>query len=335
MAPLLSAYKKKFSGRRCLITGGLGFIGSNLARKLVRLGARVTVVDSLIPEYGGNLFNVAGIEEKITTHISDVRDEHSMKHLVQRQDYLFNLAGQTSHIDSMIDPQTDLEINAKAQLFILEACRKYNPGIKVVFASTRQIYGRPDYLPVNEWHPQRPVDINGINKLAGERYHILYCRAHGLRTTVLRLTNTIGPRMRIKDARQTFLGVWIRRVIEGRPFEVWGGSQLRDFTYVDDAVEAFLMAAAADKANGLAFNVGGKGFVSLRQAAEMLVRAGGGKGGYVVRKYPAERKVIDIGDFYADYSFIEKTLGWKPRTTLPAAFKSTLAYFTKNFDHYI
>ncbi|MBI3601164.1 MAG: SDR family NAD(P)-dependent oxidoreductase, partial [Nitrospinae bacterium] len=154
---------KEFSNRCVLITGGLGFIGSNLARRLVELGADVTLVDSLIPEYGGNLFNIDGIEDRVKVNISDVRDEHSMKYLVQGVDYLFNLAGQTSHMDSMQDPITDMEINAKAQLFILEACRKYNQDIKIVFASTRQIYGKPQYFPVDESHPLSPVDINGVN----------------------------------------------------------------------------------------------------------------------------------------------------------------------------
>lgn len=239
-----SVSKERVKGSKVLITGGLGFIGSSLACRLVDLGADVTLVDSLIPEYGGNLFNISGIEEKVSVNISDVRDEHSMKYLVQGQDYLFNLAGQTSHMDSMQDPFTDLEINAKSQLFILEACRKYNPDIKIVFASTRQIYGKPEYLPVDEKHPLRPVDINGVNKLAGEWYHLLYNNVHGIRASVLRLTNTIGPRMRVKDARQTFLGIWIRLLVDGKPFEVWGGNQLRDFTYVDDAVDAFLMVAA-------------------------------------------------------------------------------------------
>ncbi|MCW5550088.1 MAG: NAD-dependent epimerase/dehydratase family protein [Opitutaceae bacterium] len=233
-----------------LITGGLGFIGSNLARRLVALGARVTILDSLIPEYGGNRRNLAGIEGKVAVHLSDVRDRHSLPAFVRGQDFLFNLAGQTSHMDSMTDPETDLEINCRAQLSILETCRRHNPGIRVVFASTRQIYGRPDYLPVDEKHPLRPVDVNGINKLAGEEYHLLYSEVHGIRSTVLRLTNTIGPRMRIKDARQTFVGVWVRRILEERPFEVWGGAQLRDFTYVDDAVEALLLAATRPEAEG-------------------------------------------------------------------------------------
>lgn len=159
--------------KRVLITGGLGFIGSNLARRLVAADAEVTLVDSLIPEYGGNLFNLTGFQDRVRVNISDVRDDHSMRFLVQGQDYLFNLAGQTSHLDSMQDPYTDLEINCRAQLSILETCRKYNPEIQIVFASTRQLYGKPDYLPVDEKHLLRPVDVNGINKMAGEWYHIL------------------------------------------------------------------------------------------------------------------------------------------------------------------
>jgi UDP-glucose 4-epimerase len=233
-----------------LVTGGLGFIGSNLARRLVQLGAEVLLIDSLVPEYGGNLFNIAGIEDRVTVNISDVRDEHSLRYLVRDRDYLFNLAGQTSHLDSMQDPFTDLEINCRAQLSILEVCRRHNPSVKVVFASTRQIYGRPDYLPVDEQHLLRPVDVNGINKMAGEWYHILYNNVHGVRAAALRLTNTIGPHMRVKDARQTFVGVWIRNLLEDRDIEVWGGDQLRDFTYVDDAVDALLLAALSGDANG-------------------------------------------------------------------------------------
>ena len=199
-----------FAGRDVLITGGLGFIGSALARRLVALSARVTLVDSLIPEYGGNPFNVHDIRDRVTINVADVRDPHAMAWLVQGRDYLFNLAGQTSHLDSMADPLTDLNINTAAQLYILEACRRHNPGVKIVFASTRQIYGRPQYLPVDEKHPLQPVDVNGVNKLAGESYHLLYNDIYGIRATVLRLTNTYGPGMRVKDARQTFLGVWIR-----------------------------------------------------------------------------------------------------------------------------
>ncbi len=326
--------KKTFQNRKCLITGGLGFIGSNLARKLVEWGANVTVIDSLIPEYGGNLYNVNGIEKKLKINISDIRDEFSMKYLVQNQEYLFSLAGQTSHMDSMADPQTDLEINAKAQLFILEACRKFNPTIKIVFASTRQIYGKPDYLPVDEKHPVRPVDINGVNKVAGEWYHSLYTKVYGLKTTALRLTNTIGPRMRIKDARQTFLGVWIRQILEGKEIEVWGGDQLRDYTYVEDAVDAFILAAASDSSNNKVFNLGGNGAISLKDTAEQLIQVAG-KGRYSIKEYPPERKKIDIGDFYSDCALIEKELGWKPVTSIRTALRKTIEYFAENFKHYL
>lgn len=325
---------RTFRGRRVLVTGGLGFIGSNLARTLVRLGAKVTIIDSLIPEYGGNPRNVAGLERRLSIHHADVRDRHSLPAFVRGQDFLFNLAGQTSHMDSMTDPDTDLEINCRAQLSILEACRRTNPGIRVVFASTRQIYGRPDYLPVDEKHPLRPVDVNGINKLAGEEYHLLYSDVHGIRSTVLRLTNTIGPRMRIKDARQTFVGVWIRRLLEDRPFEVWGGAQLRDFTYVDDAVEALLLAAANPAAEGRVFNLGGPPPVTLRQLAQLLVEANGG-GRFVTKRFPAARRKIDIGDFYADYRAIQTTLGWRPRTGLRTALRRTLAYFRREGAHYV
>ncbi|PTX97728.1 NAD-dependent epimerase/dehydratase family protein [Opitutus sp. ER46] len=327
-------FRRAYAGKRVLITGGLGFIGSNLARRLVALGAEVSVVDSLVPEYGGNRRNLDGVAGRIQVHVADVRDWPKLPKLVAGQDYLFNLAGQTSHMDSMTDPQTDLDINCRAQLAILEACRLHNPQIRIVFASTRQIYGRPDYLPVDEEHPLRPVDVNGINKIAGESFHLLYSRVHGIRATALRLTNTIGPRMRIKDARQTFVGVWIRRLLEGEPIEVWGGEQLRDFTYVDDAVEAFLLAAANPKAEGRVFNLGGPPPVTLEALAQLIVTANGG-GVYVVREFPRDRRKIDIGDYYADDRLIGRVLGWKPRTDLRTALARTLAYYRRELRHYL
>jgi UDP-glucose 4-epimerase len=322
-----------FEGKNVLITGGLGFIGSNLGHRLVGLGAYVTLVDSLIPEYGGNLFNIAGIEGRVNVNISDVRDDHSMRYLVQGQDFLFNLAGQTSHLDSMQDPYTDLDINCRSQLSILEVCRKYNPQIKIVFASTRQIYGKPDYLPVDEKHLLRPVDVNGINKMAGEWYHILYNNVYGIRACALRLTNTIGPRMRVKDARQTFLGIWIRLLIEGKPFEVWGGEQLRDFTYVDDAVDAFLMAAARDESNGQIFNLGGDCVIGLKDLADLLIQVNG-SGEYILHSYPADRKRIDIGDYYADFSRIRAALGWEAKVPLREGLARTIAYYQQYHDKY-
>lgn len=329
-----SNFRRVFAGRRVLITGGLGFIGSNLARELIRLGAKVSIVDSLVPEYGGNRRNLAGVASRVKVHVADVRDWPRLPSLVRGQDFLFNLAGQTSHMDSMTDPQTDLDINCRAQLAILEACRLHNPGIRIVFASTRQIYGRPDYLPVDERHPLRPVDVNGINKLAGESFHLLYSRVHGIAATALRLTNTIGPRMRVKDARQTFVGVWVRRLVEGEPFEVWGGDQLRDFTYVDDAVEAFLLAAARPEAVGQVFNLGGPPRVTLQRLAELLVEVNRG-GAFVVREFPADRRKIDIGDYFADGRLIARRLGWRPRTDLRTALARTVAYYRRELRHYV
>lgn len=323
-----------FTDKHILITGGLGFIGSHLARRLVAAGAHVTLVDSLIPEYGGNLHNIHGLDGQVRVNISDVRDEFSMAYLVQGQHYLFNLAGQTSHMDSMRDPYTDLEINARAQLSILEACRKHNPDLRVVFASTRQLYGKPDYLPVNEAHPLRPVDVNGINKLAGEWYHLLYHNVHGIRTSVLRLTNTYGPHMRIKDARQTFLGVWVKLVLQGLPFEVWGGDQLRDFNYVDDVVDAFLTVAASPQADGQVYNLGDAPPVSLRTLADLLVELHP-TASYRIHEYPAERKRIDIGDYYADYTRIHQALGWQPRTALRDGLSATLAFYREHLEHYL
>jgi len=323
-----------FHGRRVLITGGLGFIGSHLASRLVREGADVTLVDSLIPEYGGNLHNVVEIADQVRINISDVRDEHGLRYLLQGQDFLFNLAGQTGHLDSMTDPQTDLEINGRAQLSILETCRRYNTEIKVVFASTRQIYGRPAYLPVDEKHPILPVDVNGINKAAGERYHILYNGVYGIRACALRLTNTYGPHMRVRDARQTFLGIWVRSVVEGNPFEVWEGAQLRDFTYVDDAVDAFIRAALDEEADGRTFNLGGLEVISLHDLAELLVRVNGG-GTFEVKSFPADRKRIDIGDYYSDDRVIRSTLGWQPQVALEEGLTRTIAYYREHLARYV
>jgi UDP-glucose 4-epimerase len=325
---------ERFAGRNVLITGGLGFIGSNLARELVAVGAHVVLVDSLVPEYGGNMHNIAGIEDEVRVNVSDVRDDHSLRSLVQGQDVLFNLAGQTSHLDSMTDPFTDLEINCRAQLSILEACRHENPAIRIVFASTRQIYGRPQRLPFDETHPIVPVDVNGINKTAGEWYHLLYGDVYGLHVSVLRLTNTYGPRMRVRDARQTFLGYWLRLVLEGAPIQIFGdGEQRRDFTYVDDAVRAFMLAATRDEALGQVYNLGDDAHVSLRELGELLVELNGG-GSVELVPFPSDRKAIDIGDFYADFSKIRSDVGWEPRVSLRDGLERTLAYYRTEGSRY-
>lgn len=323
-----------YFNKRVLVTGGLGFIGSNLGRRLVEAGAHVTLCDSLIPTYGGNHHNVHDIRDRVTINICDVRDRFAIEYLLKGQDYLFNLAGQTSHMDSMTDPKTDLDINAAAQLSILEACRAANPSIRVVFASTRQIYGKPCYLPVDEAHPICPVDVNGINKLAGEWYHLLYSRVYGIRSTVLRLTNTYGPGMRVKDARQTFLGIWIRQLIEGQPIKVFGdGLQLRDFNYVEDCVEAMLLSGIKDEAIGKIYNLGSEEVINLKDLAERMIDIVPGRT-YEIVPFPPERKVIDIGDYYSDFSLIHRELGWTPRTRLDEGLRRCVDYYREFGQHY-
>lgn len=323
-----------FGGANVLVTGGLGFIGSHLARELVGAGSDVVLVDSLIPEYGGNPRNIAGLEGRVQVNISDVRDEHSLQALVRGKDFLFNLAGQTSHLDSMRNPYPDLEINCRAQLSILEACRHHNPEVKIVFASTRQIYGRPQRLPVDEDHPLVPVDVNGINKTAGEWYHLVYGQAYGLRVSVLRLTNTYGPHMRVSDARQTFLGYWIKQLLNGESIEIFGdGSQRRDFNYVDDAVAAFLLAATRPEADGRVYNLGDRAHVSLLELAQLLV-ALNGRGELRTVPFPPDRKAIDIGDFYADYGRIERELAWSPTVPLAEGLRRTLDFYREHGAEY-
>jgi UDP-glucose 4-epimerase len=318
-----------------MITGGLGFIGSNLARRLADLGADVLLVDSLIPDYGGNLFNIAGIENRVRVNVADVRQASTMNYLVRDREIIFNIAGQVSHIDSMRDPHTDLEINCRSQLTLLEACRHHNPGAKVVYASTRQIYGKPEFLPVTEQHLVRPTDVNGINKAAGEYYHLVYNNVFGVRATALRLTNIYGPRQLIKHNRQGFIGWFIRLALEDKEIPVFGdGSQIRDFVYVDDAVEAFLRAAACEGCNGEAFNVGGDDHIAHRDLVKLLVEAAG-SGRYTFVEWPADKKAIDIGSFYADSTRFKQRTAWTPVVPLREGLQRTLAYYRAHIDHYV
>jgi nucleoside-diphosphate-sugar epimerase len=323
-----------FRGRRVLITGGVGLIGSALARRLVELGAEVTLVDSMIPDYGGNDANIADLRDRVRVNIADIRDGHALRHLLAGQDFLFNLAAQTSHLDSMKAPLDDLAINTTAQLQLLELCRAVAPEIVMVHAGTRQIYGRPRYLPVDEEHPLRATDVNAVNKAAGEAYHLLYRDVYGIRTRSLRLTNVYGPGMRIKDARQNFLGIWLRLAIEGRSFEVWGGEQRRDMVYVDDAAAAFLAAAVTPETEGLALNVGGDAPYSLLEIAAALIAANAG-GAYELREFPPERKRIDIGDFITDDRKFRTLAGWEPRVTLAEGLARSLAYYRDRMPQYL
>lgn len=330
--------RRFYEGKGVLVTGGLGFIGSNLAMKLLDLGAYVTVVDSLIRESGGNPFNIEPVRDnaRLSVRTVDVRDVLAMERLVQDQEVIFNLAGQVSHIDSMEDPFTDLEINCRSQLALLDTCRRVAPHTKVVFASTRQIYGRvaEDHLPVDERQPPSPVDVNGINKLAGERYHVLYNNVHGIRTSVLRLTNTYGPRLLVKNNRQTAIGWLIRQVMDGETITIFGdGLQLRDFTYVDDAVDAFLMAGANDAANGQVFNVGAIEPISLRELADLLIEVAG-TGRYELVPFPPERKAIDIGSIYVDDRKIRRVLKWKPQVDMREGLTRTIEFYRAHRAQY-
>jgi UDP-glucose 4-epimerase len=327
-------YRSFYRNRRVMVTGGLGFIGSNVVHQLVDLGADVLIVDSLFPDYGGNPFNIEGVKDRVRVSLSDVRDAASMDVLVRDREVIFNLAGQVSHIDSMNDPYTDLEINCRAQLSMLEACRKFNPRVRVVFAGTRQVYGRPDSLPVDERHLVRPADINGVNKAAGEYYHLLYNNVFGVRACSLRLTNVYGPRQLVRHNRQGFIGWFIRLAIEGREIQVFGdGSQLRDFVYVDDAVDAFLRAGATDACDGDVFNVGGDEPVSHKNLVSILLDAAdGGSVRYV--EWPPDKKRIDIGSFYTDSSKFRRTVGWAPRVGLREGLQRTIAFYRQHLVQY-
>jgi len=317
-----------------LVAGGLGFVGSALAERLVGLGAEVAIVDSGLAEGGANPANVAPFRDRVRIEIADLREEARVAPLVAGCRYVFNLAGRTSHLGSVADPAGDLGANAAAALTLLELCRAHAPGASIVYAGTRQVYGAPDRLPVDESHPLRPPDPNAVAKMAGEAYHLLYHRIHGMRALSLRLTNTYGPRMRVKDARQTFLGIWVRRLLEGEPIEVWGGAQRRDLAYVDDVAEAFLLAASSAETPGRAFNVGGAPAVSLIELARMLVDANGG-GRIAVKEFPPDRRAIDIGDYVTDDRLFRGLTGWTPRLSLADGLARTLDFYRARLKEYL
>src|SRR5687767_4754824 len=324
-----------YKDRSVLITGGLGFIGSNLARRLVELGGvKVFILDCLLPDQGGNRFNIHEFQNDVTVQEADMRDDYVVNHLVGGMDFIFNLAGNVSHLESMLYPLRDLELNCTAQLTLLEACRHYNPHVKIVFASTRQVYGKPLYLPVDEEHRVAPLDVNGINKLAAEHYHLLYHRVYGARTVSLRLTNTYGPRQLMGHNRQGFIAWFIRQAMEDGIIDLYGeGKQRRDLNYVDDVVEALLLAGASEAAEGEIFNLGGDETLSLAEvAAELIALTGSGSVRAVA--FPQERQLIDIGNFHSSYGKIQSALGWKPRTRLREGLTRTLEFYGQNRAHY-
>jgi nucleoside-diphosphate-sugar epimerase len=318
-------------GKRVLVTGGAGFLGSGLCHALGAQGAEVTALDAMMPGTGAHLANLEGSGATLVT--ADLRDA-DLTAVTQDLDAVFNMAAQTSHAGSMQDPFTDLAINAQAQLRLIAALRQGSPAATVVHASTRQFYGTPRYLPVDEAHPLSPPDANGISKLAGEQYWLLEHKIHGRPVVSLRLTNCYGPRLRVCDARQTFLGIWFRRLLEGQPFEVWGGAQLRDLAYLDDVVAAFLLAAETPACAGRAFNLGGSTPVSLLQLAEAVVAAHGG-GDFTVKEFPAERAAIDIGSYHADDGAFRSATGWAPRVSLGEGLRRSLDWFRPRLPAYV
>jgi UDP-glucose 4-epimerase len=325
----------EYKGRSVLITGGLGFIGSNLAHKLVSLGdVEVIILDALLPDQGGNPFNIEGIRDKVKVHAASLCDDWVVKHLVGGVDYIFNLAGSVSHVNSMSDPQRDLELNCSAQLVLLEACRSFNPHVKIVFTSTRQVYGKPVYLPFEEGHRIAPLDINGINKHTAENYHLLYHRAYGTRSVCLRLTNTYGPRQLLSHDRQGFIPWFIRKAIDGDVIELFGdGKQKRDINYVDDVVEALLLAGASEACEGDVFNLGGDTPITLRELADELINIAG-RGSVLCVPFTPERQLIEIGNSYSSYKKIESVLGWRPRTPLREGLARTVEFYRRHRDQY-
>ncbi len=292
---------------KTLIPFGLGFIGSNLAIRLVDKGADVTIVDSMLPQYGGNLKNIEPVKDKVKINFSDIRDQHSMDYLVRGKEVVFSMAGQTSHIESMNDPYTDLDINCRSQISLLESCRKNNPDVKIIYASTRQLYGRPQYLPVDEKHPENPVDVNGINKLAAEKYYTLYSEIYGMHTVSLRLTNTYGPRQHLSGDTQGFTGIFIRKALNKENIKIFGdGSQRRDFNYIDDVSDAFILAAGSDALSGKSFNLGSNEIYSLKEFTKILKKIVDFE--YETIPFPDDHKKIDIGDYYGNFSLFTSLL---------------------------
>lgn len=326
-------FEAYYRGLPVIVTGGAGFIGSNLVRRLVDLGSSVTVVDALVPESGANMFNLQGLQDKIRLNLCDLRSQSVLQELLRGQAVVFNLAGLVSHVASMRDPLSDLHANLIAHIHLLEAARTANPGVRIIYAATRQQYGRPRSLPVAEDHPMKPTDLNGIHKMAAEAYHRVYHTAYGLWTASLRLTNTYGPRQKVRDASQGFVGWFIRLAMEGRTIQIYGdGTQLRDLNYVGDVVDAFLRLGMVDDGAGESYNLGSAPH-SLMEIAQAAIRAAG-SGQVELVPFPAERKAIDIGDYYGNYHRFYRLTGWQPTTSVDEGFRVTVEFYRCYREHY-
>lgn len=323
-----------FRGKHVLITGGLGFLGSNLAIQLVGLGAQVTLLDAMLDDHGGNLFNVAPIQDRVTINFSDVRDEGSLKYLVRGKDYVFHLAGQNDHVLSLTNPFPDIDINIKGSAILLETCRRVNPGARLVYSGTRGEYGRAVMLPVGEDQPMHPRGIYELSSLTAQQLFQIYHDNHGVPSVTLRLTNIYGERAQMKHSRFGVANWFIRLAVEDETIPVFGdGSLLRDFVYVQDAVDAMLHCAATEAAYGQVFNVGNNRASSFRELAETVVRVAG-SGRWEFAPFSPERAAQEPGDFCSDIRKIGRVVGWQPTTSLEDGIRQTVDYYRQYKAHY-
>ena len=325
---------KEFAGKRVLVTGGLGFIGSNLALELVRLGARVMIVDSMIPGYGGNLFNIEPAAKEIEVNFCDILDVNAINHVVRGQDFIFHLAGQVDHVLSLSDPFPDIDLNIKGTAVLMEACKRFNPGVRFVKAGTRGQYGEATSLPVREDAPTNPKGIYEISNLTAEKIIQVYNDVHGIHSVPLRLTNTYGPRAQMAHSRYGVANWFVRLAIERTPIKVFGNGLIRrDFLYVDDCVEALLMCAVTDRARGQVMNVGVDQPSTFLELAKILVEICPGAC-WEYAEFSPERLAQEPGDFYSDITKIRGLVGWSPKTPLRDGLRKTVDYYLKYREHY-
>lgn len=327
---MLEAYQQ----RKVLILGGLGFIGSNLAQRLVTLGAQVTLLDNFLPDHGANWFNLEGFRHRVQVHVSDLRQPEALRELVRGQEIIFNIAAQTSHSDSMCNPLLDLDINCRGNLVLLEACRTHCPEARIVFTGTRAFYGSPPSLPANEKSPVQPKDIYSINRFAAEQYHLIYHLHYGLPVTSLRIGNIYGPRAQMQHPKYNVLNFFVRLALENRPLKIYGdGTQIRDYLYITDACEALLRAGIDARACGEVFNVGSGQGTPFIELARIIVKLAG-RGSLEQIPWPPGSQNYDVGDFIMDISKIQEILQWQPQYSLWEGLTETLAFYRQHQNHY-
>ena len=325
---------KGMEGKRCLVTGGLGFIGSNLARRLVGLGAEVSVLDACLEPYGWNSANIKEIKMKVRFVKADIRDAPAMTAVVKEKDFIFNCAGQVSHVDSMKDPFLDLDINCRGNLNILDACRRLNDKVKLVYAGTRGQMGPLHYSPADEEHPDNPTDIYGADKWAAEKYHLVYSNAFGMHATSLRINNTYGERHQMKHSKYGIMNWFIRLALDGKEIPVYGdGSQTRDYNYVADVVDAMVLAAQSPKSDGKFYMLGSGSEIKFLDMVKAVIAAAG-SGSYKLVPWPEDRKAIEVGNFFVTYKKIKEELGWEPKTSLEEGLKNTVAFYKERKEDY-